>query len=75
MEKVLGWGCAYVRPVERLMPAKKAETVDGVSMKSIRYWQASACTQYGIECIVCQTAELFIISVDAWSGCKSNLPP
>ena len=24
--KVLGWGCASVRPVERLMPARKAET-------------------------------------------------
>ncbi len=26
LEKDLGWGCAYVRPVERLMPARKAET-------------------------------------------------
>ena len=26
------WGCAYVRPVERLMPARNAETVDGISL-------------------------------------------
>ena len=32
-EKVLGWGCAYVRPVERLMPARNAETVDGVNLE------------------------------------------
>ena len=31
--KGLGWGCAYVRPVERLMPARKAETVDGISLE------------------------------------------
>lgn len=53
LEKVLGWGCAYVRPVERLMPARKAETVDGFSMRSTHYWRASTPTQYCIECIVC----------------------
>ena len=33
LEKVLGWGCAYVRPVDRLIPARKAETVDEVSLQ------------------------------------------
>ena len=32
LEKDLGWGCAYVRPVERLMPARKAETVGQISL-------------------------------------------
>lgn len=31
-EKDLGWGCAYVRPVERLTPARKAETVNDISL-------------------------------------------
>ena len=56
------------------MPARKAETVDDVSLRSIRYRRASTRTQYCIECIMCQTAELFIVSVDAWSGCKGGYP-
>lgn len=66
MERLRGedWeGGIYVRPVERLTPARKAETIQGIVLalsSCMNEWSwAGRLTEDCVECVVGETAELF----------------
>jgi hypothetical protein len=56
-------GVIYVRPVERLTPARKAETVRSIistdSFLDLNKAENGRLTEYRIKCVVSDTAELF----------------